>query len=248
MNKIIKKARKLRKEYNLKRSLDFLDLCKIAQKKEWGLYTYSGAYNTIEIHELQKYKRKYSTFTYLYNNEISIFFNESLKEEDMIFQISHEIGHISLQHLAYDGIIGKSENNLKQKKYEQEADVFAKTLINSNQKKKNVFLFTLIGIIFSIVLTLFFKKIHYFLNENIFSEDFQNENIQFSIENTESKENISINENIKKFYITKHGEKYHLENCYSIRHSIKILISEDDAILLNYEPCKICEPDKKKIS
>ncbi|WP_020003352.1 hypothetical protein [Brachyspira innocens] len=42
-------------------------------------------------------------------------------------------------------------------------------------------------------------------------------------------------------YITRTGEKYHLEHCSSLRRS-KIKITLSEAIKKGYEPCKICKP------
>lgn len=42
-------------------------------------------------------------------------------------------------------------------------------------------------------------------------------------------------------YITRTGEKYHLEHCSSLRRS-KIKITLSEAIKKGYEPCKRCKP------
>jgi methylphosphotriester-DNA--protein-cysteine methyltransferase len=42
-------------------------------------------------------------------------------------------------------------------------------------------------------------------------------------------------------YITKSGEKYHTENCSSLRNS-KTAITLEEAVLQGYEPCQRCNP------
>jgi methylphosphotriester-DNA--protein-cysteine methyltransferase len=42
-------------------------------------------------------------------------------------------------------------------------------------------------------------------------------------------------------YITKTGEKYHIERCSSVRNS-KIAITLGEALSKGYEPCKLCNP------
>lgn len=45
-------------------------------------------------------------------------------------------------------------------------------------------------------------------------------------------------------YITKSGEKYHLEGCRHLRFSRKIPINIATAREEGYEPCKTCKPDQ----
>jgi hypothetical protein len=42
-------------------------------------------------------------------------------------------------------------------------------------------------------------------------------------------------------YITRTGNKYHLENCRTLRKT-KIPVKLKDAVKAGYEPCKICHP------
>jgi hypothetical protein len=42
-------------------------------------------------------------------------------------------------------------------------------------------------------------------------------------------------------YITKTGEKYHAEECSSLRNS-KIAVTLGEAVSKGYEPCQLCKP------
>jgi hypothetical protein len=42
-------------------------------------------------------------------------------------------------------------------------------------------------------------------------------------------------------YVTQTGEKYHTEQCSSLRNS-KIPISLGEAVTKGYEPCQLCKP------
>jgi methylphosphotriester-DNA--protein-cysteine methyltransferase len=42
-------------------------------------------------------------------------------------------------------------------------------------------------------------------------------------------------------YITKTGEKYHTEECSSVRNS-KIAVTLGEAVSKGYEPCQLCKP------
>lgn len=46
-------------------------------------------------------------------------------------------------------------------------------------------------------------------------------------------------------YVTKSGDKYHLEGCRHLRLRSKIPISIANAIEEGYEPCKTCKPDQE---
>lgn len=48
-------------------------------------------------------------------------------------------------------------------------------------------------------------------------------------------------------YITKTGEKYHLENCRYLKYSKKAITLEE-AINRGYDPCSVCKPPKAKKS
>ncbi|MEI0477966.1 Ada metal-binding domain-containing protein [Brachyspira pulli] len=52
---------------------------------------------------------------------------------------------------------------------------------------------------------------------------------------------ITASSQEKIVYITRTGEKYHLEHCSSLRRS-KIKITLSEAIKKGYEPCKRCNP------
>ncbi|MEI0492030.1 Ada metal-binding domain-containing protein [Brachyspira intermedia] len=52
---------------------------------------------------------------------------------------------------------------------------------------------------------------------------------------------ITASSQEKIVYITRTGEKYHLEHCSSLRRS-KIKITLSEAIKKGYEPCKRCKP------
>ena len=43
-------------------------------------------------------------------------------------------------------------------------------------------------------------------------------------------------------YVTPYGEKYHRENCRTIKHSDKRPLSKADAISRGYGACKVCKP------
>ncbi|MBP7204945.1 MAG: hypothetical protein KBA54_00350 [Candidatus Cloacimonetes bacterium] len=46
-------------------------------------------------------------------------------------------------------------------------------------------------------------------------------------------------------YVTKSGDKYHLEGCRHLRFRSKIPISIANAVEEGYEPCKTCKPNEQ---
>lgn len=47
-----------------------------------------------------------------------------------------------------------------------------------------------------------------------------------------------------EYYVTEHGEKYHLKNCVTIEDSETRRLTKEDVKSGKYEPCSVCLPDK----
>ena len=52
---------------------------------------------------------------------------------------------------------------------------------------------------------------------------------------------LSVDNKIVVVYVTTYGEKYHRENCRYLRYTKKEILLED-AIILHYAPCTVCNP------
>ena len=49
-----------------------------------------------------------------------------------------------------------------------------------------------------------------------------------------------------EYYVTMHGEKYHLENCVTIQEHETRRLTKEDVESGKYEPCSVCLPEKNK--
>lgn len=49
-----------------------------------------------------------------------------------------------------------------------------------------------------------------------------------------------------EYYVTMHGEKYHLENCVTIQEHTVRRLTKEDVESGWYSPCSVCQPDNRK--
>ncbi|WP_250278764.1 ImmA/IrrE family metallo-endopeptidase [[Clostridium] colinum] len=99
-------------------------LTEIAILNKWELCKYSS--NQKLIYNLNlKEQLKLDAFTFIKENKIFILYNDDLPENDILFNILYEFGHILLKHSSSNNIMGSSlikENLIRQ---ENEANTFA---------------------------------------------------------------------------------------------------------------------------
>lgn len=69
----------------------------IAETNKWSLYPFSSNKSLINRLNLNN-NLKFQSFTLIQNNEILIFYNDELQENEIIFNILHEFGHLILNH------------------------------------------------------------------------------------------------------------------------------------------------------
>lgn len=242
---------------------NFNKLVKIASSYGWRVKSYNNAKSFIKHHKLEELAEKHRAFVYEYNNEIIILYRDNLENEQLLFAIAHEIGHLVLQH---------DENKPGA---ESEADEFAKLLLCDHRHFKKISLI-LAAIILVVILTaiLIIKSCGdscMFVNNNAmpFSqakpatvtetvvpvpesstfETIHTTTIETSTLNkeTEAEKTTYIVDPEYAVYISKSGNKYHRIDCYQINVDNCTMMSEEQAINLGYEPCKTCRPDVEVI-
>ena len=99
-------------------------LTEIAILNNWQLCKYSS--NQKLIHNLQlEENMRLDAFTFLENTQIIIFYNDNLPENDILFNILHEFGHILLKHSSNNNIIGSGLIKETLIRQENEANTFA---------------------------------------------------------------------------------------------------------------------------
>lgn len=235
---------------------------------------YSQASETIAAHNLYEYSQKLKAFTYSYKGKKIILFEDNLSYLEKVHVICHELAHIKNNHLSYNGIIGKSLNEDNQNILEQEAEEFAlefqapvsflvsnqinnadalvrlgiyenknaikqmlyyedyiKNLSCKKAPKTNIYKYFISSFL---IITIMFTGIFIF---NLSSDN----NSLSKTDNPVINSDI-INENV--FYITPSGHKYHHSWCSTIKNSVLIDVTVEEAEKAGYEPCKTCHLDK----
>nr|WP_317357963.1 ImmA/IrrE family metallo-endopeptidase [uncultured Tyzzerella sp.] len=99
-------------------------LTEIAILNNWQLCKYSS--NQKLIHSLQLEENMcLDAFTFLEDTQIIIFYNDNLPENDILFNILHEFGHILLKHSSSNNVIGNGLIKETLIRQENEANTFA---------------------------------------------------------------------------------------------------------------------------
>lgn len=155
-------------------------------------------------------------FTYADNNYRLVFINEDLCDDEKMYVLSHELGHIICEHYTTAPVIG---NDVKE---EHEANEFSHYLLKNNllrnlkiaisEHRRRVFIGTsvLFVILALIVAGLVVNK------EKSYYGD---------------------------FYITTTGEKYHQAECIHVKNNNNVeRLTEEQFESEEYEPCGICLP------
>jgi len=118
------KAYELLLDYGISKVLQFSDIEKICSEKGWLLLPYKGNEDMIRRIGMEE-MLSYDGFTYITkqgtHSLVIIFFRDTLGQATRIHVVSHEIGHIMLNHI-YDSAAAFS---LVEAPHEQEAEEFA---------------------------------------------------------------------------------------------------------------------------
>lgn len=156
-------------------------------------------------------------FVYQTEDVRLLFISERLSQDEKLYALAHELGHIKCGHLQNAGI---PTHELSE---EFEANEFAhyllyprlKTVVQSwIMRHKRTVAALLFAIIIVIVSSL---GIHHYLLEKSYHGE---------------------------YYVTENGEKYHIENCISIRGREGVRrLTEEEYISGKYEACNICCPE-----
>ena len=155
-------------------------------------------------------------FIYVDDNYRLVFLNEKLNTEERRVVLAHEEGHYFCGHTASRDVIGRTVIE------EQEANEFSHYLLqgtirsrvsNTASKYRKPLI---IGIVIAGIAAgggVASKKIH---DRQIYEGE---------------------------YYVTEHGEKYHLKNCVTIQGHGMRRLTKEDVESGEYEPCSVCQPE-----
>ena len=167
---------------------------------------------------LEEMIRKSSGFLYTDSLYRLVFLNEKLTEEEKLLVLAHEEGHYYCGHTQNGSIIGRNVAE------EYEANEFAHYLLRgtaAGRLKKSAAKHKKGVLIGAAALALIGGG----------GAAVREYREQVLYEGT--------------YYVTVHGEKYHLENCVTIQGHETRRLTKEDIESGRYEPCSVCMPDQQ---
>ena len=155
-------------------------------------------------------------FVYTDGNYRLLFLNEKLNEEERRVVLAHEEGHYYCGHTNSRTIVGRSVIE------EQEANEFSHYLLHGTVKSRvsnTASKYKKPLIIGAVIAGL----------------------VAGGCVATKEMHDRQIYEG--EYYVTEHGEKYHLKNCVTIEDSDTRRLTKEDVKSGEYEPCSVCQPE-----
>ena len=156
-------------------------------------------------------------FIYVDNAYRLIFLNEKLSDSEKLLVLAHEEGHYYCGHTTGLSVVGNSVIE------EYQANEFAHYLLQGGpyvriraflSRHRNPIIISVIAVVISVSGVVASKEYH---DRMIYEGD---------------------------YYVTAHGEKYHLKNCVTIEGHETRRLTKEDVESGNYKPCSVCQPDK----
>ncbi len=180
----------------------------------------------IDALEIRSLIEQGKAVTYKSDDIKVIFICEQLNENEKLYALAHEEGHIYCEHLK--------EENIEYNVYEEkEANEFAHYLLNPSlgfrinifyRLNKRIF----VALICLIVSTFIIMP----CTINVFTRN--------------KKVTYAEDKYTGNYYVTQSGIKYHREDCVYIKGRKTKILTEKMLKSDNYEPCKVCLPNEEE--
>lgn len=220
-SEVNKKAKAFRQEFRLT-EISYNTLKTVFEKQGFTVIDFNPVCNDSDVStiirslHLEDMVLHSKGFIYTDANYRLVFINEKLSEDEKALVLAHEQGHVYCGHTAGPAVVGRDVQE------EYEANEFVHYLIRTPAsskikhflKKYNKWLITaMVAIILLITGSTAMKKYH---DRKIYEGN---------------------------YYVTVHGEKYHLRNCMTIEGHYVRRLTKKDIESGEYEPCSVCIPD-----
>ena len=215
-------VRKFRREFGI-REVTVESLEDVFRKQGFTIIDFNPAVNdsdvatVIESLGLHDRISHSSGFVFVDENYRLLFLNEKLNAEERLVVLAHEEGHYYCGHTCSRNEVGRTVIE------EQEANEFSHYLLQgtvrsrvSNTASKYKKPLIIGGVIAGLAVGggAASKEIH---DRQIYEGE---------------------------YYVTEHGEKYHLKNCVTIQGHEMRRLTKEDVENGAYEPCSVCQPDQ----
>lgn len=203
-------------------AINYLTLKEVVKNIGFTVIEFNNIFNDKDIETVIQNLRLDETvlnsrgFTYTDNNYRLVFINEDLNDEEKLYVISHELGHIVCNHYSTSPIIGRDV------KEEHEANEFSHYLLKNNSlrkfkiaisehKRMAIILTSILFVILGLVVAGFVIN-----KEKSYYGD---------------------------FYITTTGDKYHQAECIHVKNNNNIeRLTKEQFESEEYNPCGTCLP------
>ena len=239
MNTPKKKALEFVRKYSLFQRKLTAELMKdILQRQGFKLYQHNKngtSSETVEalLHclKLSEYAKGKDGFTYISGTDRLIFFHRQLSEDELLYVLLHEAGHIFCNHsvrnniLAYSDVLSESEAN---------AFVFY-VMKYTKSVCRRIFSASLVPA--SLLAIILFVSL---FNPHIVTPSASapklNDNIAFTLQSTAPSE--------KSVYVTRTGKCYHNSWCHYVEGKTNLSeLTCEQCTSLGLSPCSFCKPD-----
>lgn len=213
----------LKKQYSL-RQLSAKSLSDAIEKQGYTVIPFLAVGNEGDvaalIHALglQAFVKTQKGFTYESDKYRLVFINEDLSEQEQLFVLAHELGHICCGHSSTANVIGKDVQQ------EHEANEFAhyllypsswerfKQLLKRRQRAVAVLCVALVGVAVLVAVLLAVNREQTYYGN---------------------------------YYVTSTGNKYHVQSCKFVKNKTNIRrLTKDDIASGKYTACEMCLPQE----
>ena len=211
----------LEKQYSL-RQVSVKSLSDAIEKKGYTVIPFHAVDNDgdvaalIQALGLQAFVKTQKGFTYENDKYRLVFINEDLSEQEQLFVLAHELGHVCCGHSSTANVIGKDVQQ------EHEANEFAhyllypsawarfKLFLKHRKRALTVLCAALAGVaVLAVGLSAVSREQTYYGN----------------------------------YYVTSTGNKYHAKNCMFVKNKTNTRrLTKDDFASGKYEACEMCLP------
>lgn len=156
-------------------------------------------------------------FIFVNDTHRLVFLNKDLTDEEKLIILSHEQGHYFLGHASKGSVFGRDVCD------EFEASEFVHYLLTPgiNERAKSIIAKHRALIVAAVMLC---------------------GAAGFGAFTLKSYHGRQLYEG--EYYVTMHGEKYHLKNCVTIQEHETRRLTKEDILNGTYSPCSVCQPDK----
>ena len=219
---IKKRVRRFRREFRIK-DVTIKSLEEAFEEQGLSIVDFNPVHNdpdtttVIENLGLSDMVLHTDAFLYVDNNYRLVFVNEKLNDQERLIVLAHEEGHYYCGHAFLKNTVG--HNVLE----EQEANEFAHYLLRE-------------GVIFNLRKIAAKHRKVLIIGAVITGLSFGG-----GVARKEYHDSMLYE---GEFYVTTHGEKYHLKDCVTIEGHDTRRLTKEDVESGKYEPCSVCHPDR----